>query len=69
MRKTSVAIDDALVKKAQLLLGTSSLKETINSALREVLRREARREEIRSLAEMAGLDLSDDKIMTNAWRS
>ncbi len=69
MRKTSVEIDDRLIEQARILLGTSSIKETINGALREVIRREARREEVRALAEMDGLDLSDDKIMAGAWRA
>ena len=51
------------------VLGTSSIKETIDSALREVVRAEARRREIRALAVMDGLDLADEKVMTKAWRS
>jgi len=69
MRKTSVEIDDQLIERARVLLGTSSIKETIDGALREVIRREARREEVRALAEMDGLDLSEDRIMAGAWRS
>lgn len=69
MRKTSVEIDDRLIEQARVLLGTSSIKETINGALREVIRREARREEVRALAEMDGLDLSDEGIMADAWRA
>ena len=51
------------------VLGTSSIKETIDSALREVMRAEARRREIRALAVMDGLDLADEKVMAKAWRS
>ena len=69
MRKTSVEIDDQLVEQARALLGTSSIKETIDGALREVIRREARRQEVRALAEMDGLDLSEERIMAGAWRS
>ena len=58
MRKTSVEIDDQLIQRARILLGTSSIEETINGALRKVIRREARREEVRALSEMVGLDLS-----------
>lgn len=53
----------------RILLGTSSIKETIDSALREVLRREARREEIEALMTMDGLELSNEKVMAGAWRS
>ena len=69
MRKTSVEIDEHLIEKAKILLGTVSIKETIDSALREIVRVDVRRQEIRALAEMDGLDLSDAKVMAKAWRS
>ncbi|WP_419162438.1 type II toxin-antitoxin system VapB family antitoxin [Candidatus Palauibacter sp.] len=69
MRKTSVEIDDRLIEQVRILLGTSSIKETIDSALREVLRREARRQEIEALVKMDGLELADEKVMAGAWRS
>ncbi|MYH08811.1 MAG: hypothetical protein F4012_08210 [Gemmatimonadales bacterium] len=69
VRKTSVEIDDGLLEQVRILLGTSSIKETIDSALREVLRREARRQEIEALATMDGLELSNEKVMAGAWRS
>lgn len=68
MRKTSVVIDDELVARVKILLGTSSIRETIDKALREVERREARRQEIRALIEMDGLDLRDPAVMSRAWR-
>lgn len=68
MRKTSVEIDDELVARVRMLLGTSSIKDTIYEALREVERREARRQEIKALVEMDGLDLSDEKVMAKTWR-
>ena len=69
MRKTSVDIDDRLVEQVRGLLGTSSIRETIDRALREVVRTAARREEIRALAVMEGLDLADEQVMAGAWRS
>lgn len=68
MRKTTVAIDDELVARVRILLGTSSIRETIDSALREVERREARRREIRALIDMDGIDLSDPAVMSKSWR-
>ncbi len=68
MRKTSVEIDDDLVARVRIILGTKSIKETIDKALREVERREARRQEIRALIEMDGLDLRDPTVMSKAWR-
>lgn len=35
----------------------------------EVVNKDARRQEIRALAEMDGLDLSDQEVMARAWRS
>ena len=69
MRKTSVDIDDHLIEQVRGVLGTSSIKETIDSALREVLRVDARRQEIRALAEMDGMDLANKDVMAKAWRS
>ena len=68
MRKTSVDIDDNLIEQVRGVLGTSSIKETIDSALREVLRGEARRQEVRALAKMDGLDLANEEVMAKAWR-
>ncbi len=69
MRKTSVDVDDRLLEQVRDVLGTSSIKETIDRALREVVRAEARRREIRALAAMDGLDLADEQVMAKAWRS
>ena len=69
MRKTSVVIDDRLLEQVRSLLGTASIKETINRALREIVQIAARRQEISALEEMDGLDLADEAVMANAWRS
>ncbi len=69
MRKTSVDIDARLVGQAKALLGTVSIKDTINAALQEIVRMDARRQEIRALARMDGLDLADAEVMAKAWRS
>ena len=69
MSKTSVDIDSELLNQVRGLLGTSSIKETIHCALCEVVRAEARRQEVTALAAMDGLDLADEGIMMNAWRS
>jgi len=68
VRKTSVEIDDDLVARVRILLGTSSIKDTIHEALCEVERREARRQEVRVLIEMDGLDLEDEEVMAGTWR-
>ena len=68
MRKTSVEIDDRLIAEARRVMGTSSIKDTIHGALREVVQKEARREEIRALTTMDCLDLADERVMAKAWR-
>ena len=69
MSKTSVDIDDDLLRQARDLLGTSSIRATIHCALREVVTSAARRREVEAMANMEGLDLADDEIMKGAWRS
>ena len=69
MSKTSVDIDNLLLEQARSLLGTSSIKETIHCALREVVRAEARRQEVEALVQMDGLDLADNEVMKSAWHS
>ena len=66
MRKTSVDVGDRLLEKVRDVLGTSSIKETIDGTLGEVIRDEARRREIEALAVMDGLDLSDERLMAKA---
>jgi Arc/MetJ family transcription regulator len=68
VRKTSVEINEDLLTAVQRILSTATLKETIEQAFREVLRAEARREEVEALSTMRGMDLSDAKIMSDAWR-
>ena len=69
MKKTSVVIDERLLEQVQDLLGTRSIRDTIDRALRELVRNEARRQEIAALSEMDGLDLANEEIMAGAWRS
>lgn len=68
-RKTSVEIDPELLEKVRDVLGTSTLKETVEQAFLEVLRERARREEVRALASMRGMELDDPEVMGQAWRS
>jgi Arc/MetJ family transcription regulator len=39
-RRTSIVIDDALLKEAQRILGTVGVRDTVEAAWRELLRRE-----------------------------
>lgn len=69
VRKTSVEINEELLSAVQEVLSTATLKETIEEAFREVLRIEARREEVQALCTMRGMDLADRDVMSRAWRS
>ena len=69
MPKITVDLDESLIQDARRVLGTSSVEETIDAALREVLSTDARRQEVRVLAEMDGLDLTKKEVMARAWRS
>ncbi|HTQ81168.1 MAG TPA: type II toxin-antitoxin system VapB family antitoxin [Thermoanaerobaculia bacterium] len=68
-RKTSVEINEDLLAAVQQVLATSTIKETIEEAFREILRAEARREEVAALSTMRGMDLADAAVMSGAWRS
>lgn len=68
VRKTSVEINEELLVAVQRVLSTATLKDTIEKAFREVLRAEARREEVEALATMRGMDLGDEEVMSGAWR-
>lgn len=67
-RKTSVEIDEGLLEEVRRILGTSTLRETVEEAFLEVLREHARREEVSALGEMRGMDLDDPDVMASAWR-
>ena len=69
IRKTSVEINEELLGAVQRVLSTTTIKDTIEEAFREVLRAEARREEVEALAQMRGMDLADPEVMARAWRS
>jgi Arc/MetJ family transcription regulator len=67
-RKTSVEIDEQLLRRAREILGSTTVKETIDRAFREIVRQEARRQEAKALAAMDSIDLADDQVMAGAWR-
>lgn len=68
-RKTSVEINEELLAAVQRVLSTATIKDTVEEAFREVLRAEARREEVQALAAMRGMDLANPDVMARAWRA
>lgn len=68
-RKTTVEIDEQLFEEVRRILGTATLKDTVEGAFLEVVRDAARRKEVRALRVMDGMDLDDPEVMEGAWRS
>jgi len=64
-----VEIDEELFARVRSVLGTTTLRETVDEAFREVLRERARREEVEALSTMRGMDLDNAEIMATAWRA
>ena len=68
-RKTSVEIDEDLLEAAKRTLETTTVRDTVEKAFREVARVEARRQEVETLTRMSDLDLGAPDVMAGAWRS
>jgi Arc/MetJ family transcription regulator len=66
--KTTIDIDDELVARASVVVGTSGTTETVQKALEEVVAREARLRLAERLRTMTGIDLDDAEVMAQAWR-
>jgi Arc/MetJ family transcription regulator len=65
MRRTTLEIDEDMLSKAREILGTKGVKDTVDEALREVVRREAGRRLITWWKEND--DLHNPEIMERAW--
>ncbi len=68
MPKTTIDIDSQKATKARRLLGTQTLRETVDRALDVVIQDDARRRSIDRLERMDGLDLHRERVMREAWR-
>ena len=68
MRKTTLSIDDDLIERAQRVLGTHGIKDTVDRALQEVIAQDARDALIRRLKTLEGTDIANEEIMKQAWR-
>lgn len=67
MGKRLVDIDDELLRTATGVLGTATMKQTVNRALEEVVHANRRRRHADRLARRQGLDLHDPEVMAKAW--
>lgn len=68
MSKTTVEVDDAKAQEVRTVLGTRTLRDTIDRAFDAVLATTARRRLIERFRRMEGLELDDPAVMERAWR-
>ncbi len=71
MSKRLVDIDDEVLSHARAALGTATIRETVDTALREAVRSSQRRTvDAASLRRFsaASEDLGDPDVMAQAWR-
>lgn len=68
MAKTLIEIDDDYLATAQEALGTTTKKDTVNAALREVAALAARRRDLRRFISRSLPDLEDEDVMPGAWQ-
>jgi Arc/MetJ family transcription regulator len=65
VHRTTLDVDEDMLAKAQGILGTKGIKDTVDEALREVLRQDAWRK-LRAWV-VENDDLRDPEIMAKAW--
>ena len=65
--KTLIDIDESALEQAQKVLGTTTKRDTVNAALREVVALAARRRDLQEFLNGAHADLLDDDVMSRAW--
>lgn len=65
MRRTTLDIDEDMLAKARDILGTRGVKDTVDEALREIVRIEAGKRLIARLKEND--DFGNPEIMARAW--
>lgn len=68
MAKTLIDLDEVLLGQARVILGTSTKRDTVNAALREVVRRRLIDSHIEHLKAGELPDLLDPDISREAWR-
>lgn len=68
-RRTTIEVDEALLAQAQQVLGTSGLKDTVDSALVAVVRAERRRRLAARLRSGDGVDFGAEVAeQARRWR-
>lgn len=70
IRRTTIEIDEDLLSKAQDVLGTSGLKDTVDAALDEVVRAHLRKRLAHRIKTGKGIDLSPSVLRgAKEWRT
>jgi hypothetical protein len=67
-RKTSFEVDFAKIDAAKNILGTTTLTDTVDEALEEVIKLERRQRLVELLFASEALALDDPDVMAGAWR-
>ena len=68
MAKTLIDVDEEYLAAAQEALHTTTKRDTVNAALREVAALAARRRDLQRLVSGGLSDLADEEVMRAAWR-
>jgi Arc/MetJ family transcription regulator len=61
-RRTTIQVDDELLRQAQKALGTKGLKETVDRAFEEAIRRDLRDRLARRIETGTGVDRSPELL-------
>ena len=61
-RRTTIEVDDELLSRAQKALGTHGLKDTVERAFREAIRRDLRERLAARIETGAGIDRSPELL-------
>jgi len=61
-RRTTIEVDEELLGRAQSALGTRGLKDTVDAALGEAIRRSQRERLAQRIADGRGIDRSPDVL-------
>lgn len=67
-KTTTIQIDETKFAGVKRVLGTRTLRETVDRSFDEVLARAAREKSIARLRKMEGLELDKPAVMAKAWR-